>query len=477
MGVAVGTGLFSGLNIDDIISQLVAIDRVPIDNLKFKEQTVQARISSYANIKSNVSSFKTALADLKSDKIIPLQSSSSHELLLSTSVKSTATVASHTVVISKLATLQSLYSSAYTALTDEVADLSSQGTQKIKIQVGSAAAVTITINGTNNTLEKVRDAINNTANVGLTASTINDGTNYRLVLTSKTTGASDRIVITVDEDNDGIYEEAGAEQDTVGLSDLAFNPASYDANGIPSGGIQSLVQSQAAIDAALVVDGLSITRGKNEIDDILTGVTMNLLDADPTKTITLDVSKNSGKITESVTGFINAYNGVVGLARSVSIPVNGKAVLMTADQTAKGLISSLRSAITTAFKGKTPASLGLSHSKEAVLSLDSKILEEEIETDLQAVIDSFDAMADSLETIADAYIDTLIPARTEGLNNQIDRIQDRIVQMERRAQLVEGNLRKQFATLEQTLSQIQNSGSFLSQQLDSINAIQGFVLR
>ena len=313
------------------------------------------------------------------------------------------------------------------------------------------------------------NATNDNSNVGALASIVNVGTGFRLVLTSDTTGVSNTITVQVDEDNDGVFEEATAETDTSDLSRLAFNaPAS----------ITNMTQSQAAEDASLVVDGLTITRSTNTITDVITGVTLTLLDDDSSKNpVTLTLSKNLSEITGNVNSFVSAYNAAIGSARSLSVPVDGQSVVLAGDSTARGIITSLRTTITTSFAGNIPVNFGLRHDKDGVLSLDTSTLDDAINSDLQSVLDLFDAMAKSLEDTLGDSINTLIPARTDGLNSSIDRTEGRIDRLERRLERLEVDLTKEFTLLEQTLAQIQADGDFLTQQLAALSKISSITSR
>src|SRR6185503_13467884 len=96
-------------------------------------------------------------------------------------------------------------------------------------QDGAQTSGTVTIDSSNNSLQGIRDAINS-ANVGVRASIINDGsgTPYRLTLTSTATGASHSVRVSVSGD--------AALQSLLG----------YDASGT-----QNLTQTQTAQDAKL----------------------------------------------------------------------------------------------------------------------------------------------------------------------------------------------------------------------------------
>ena len=109
----------------------------------------------------------------------------------------------------------------------------------------------------------MRDAIN-AANIGVSATIINDGTSNRLVLTSKDSGAANSLKITATDAD-------GTNSDATGLSQLAYDPSSGAGAG------KNMTQVQAAQDAKLRIDGIDISKPSNTITDAIEGVTLNLL--------------------------------------------------------------------------------------------------------------------------------------------------------------------------------------------------------
>ncbi|MGB5259967.1 MAG: flagellar cap protein FliD N-terminal domain-containing protein [Gammaproteobacteria bacterium] len=57
-------GIGSGLDVDSIVSQLMALERRPLDLLQQKKDDIDARISAYGNLKSALSTFQDAMQQL-----------------------------------------------------------------------------------------------------------------------------------------------------------------------------------------------------------------------------------------------------------------------------------------------------------------------------------------------------------------------------------------------------------------------------
>jgi len=65
-----------------------------------------------------------------------------------------------------------------------------------------------------------------------------------------------------------------------------------------------------ADDAQITLDGVTITRSTNQITDVITGVTLNLLDSDDTAQITLNIDRDYDGIKSKISDFVSAYNDV-----------------------------------------------------------------------------------------------------------------------------------------------------------------------
>ena len=63
-------------------------------------------------------------------------------------------------------------------------------------------------------------------------------------------------------------------------------------------------------DASLIIDGVTIMSSDNSVDDVLPGVTLNLLKSDIDTTITLNVNRDVNAIINKISTFINSYNEV-----------------------------------------------------------------------------------------------------------------------------------------------------------------------
>lgn len=286
---------------------------------------------------------------------------------------------------------------------------------------------------------------------------------YRLVLNAVSTGATNHIKISADENNNSIYAEAG-ETDSLGLSKFAFD-ASYDSSGNVAGGVANMSQTTAALSSSLVVNGLSVSRDTNTIGDLISGVTLNLLTASGATPATLTVANDNQSITSDLKDFVSAYNGATGLIRSVVTSSATSKALLAGDSAVVGMLNTLRSTITTTFGNYAPAALGITHTKAGVLELNSSVLENFLKNDISGAVNSLNKMGESFASNASFFLNTSIPGRTDGLNSSIKRVDASVSALQRRLTLTQQQLTKRFSDLEEIIGKLQSSSSFLTQQI------------
>jgi len=199
------SGLVSGLNTDQIISQLMTIERQPEQILKQKETDYQAKMAAVLDLQTKLSSFQSALQALNSPdkfntKAASVSKTSGGNELLTATASSSAALGTYTVEVDQLAQAGI---SASQGWADQNTTPIASGAGSFKFKVGSGGALTtISVNQTM-TLQGLRDAIN-AAGAGVTASIINNGSGsnpYRLVLTGNSAGSANSIYITQNDTN------------------------------------------------------------------------------------------------------------------------------------------------------------------------------------------------------------------------------------------------------------------------------------
>lgn len=380
MGIS-SAGLGSGLDVNGIVTSLMAIEQKPLTAVTKQKTNYQSEISAYGSLKSSLSTFQTAVSSLSSASKFNAQTvTSSNVAVYTATANGTAALGDNAIKVSQLAKSQKLTFAG----TANVADTIGTGTLTISFgtynpstaiapiipnsfsQNAAKTDVSITIDSSNNTLSGVRDAIN-ASNSSVSATIVNDGTINHLVITSKDTGEVNTLKITTTDSD-------GNNTDNSGLSQLAYDPTALVGSG------KNMSQMQAAKNALLNIDGIDVVKASNIISDAIEGVTLNLI-ATSVDSVNLSVASNKDAVKASVTAFVDAYNKLDTSLRSLTKydPTGKNSGVLLGDATTRSVITKLKSVMTNAVNSNgafsTLSQIGVSFQATGQLALDSTKLD------------------------------------------------------------------------------------------------------
>jgi flagellar hook-associated protein 2 len=381
-------GIGSGLDVNGIVSQLMAAERQPLNTLNKQGQAHTQKLSAFGQLRSALASFQTALQGLGSSKFQALSATSSDTKVFTANASASgkATPASYQIEVQQLAQQHKLASNGYTSTDDVV------GSGTLTLQFGSydgaentftanadKASKSISIDPANNTLAGVRDAIN-AANAGVTATIVNDGgaAGNRLVLTSTDSGAANSLKISVtDDDGNGI--------DAGGLSALAYDPTAVAGSG------KNLGQKAAALDALLEIDGIAVKQSTNTVKNAIDGITLNLAQTNVGAIQTLSISRDTKAVTSAVEAFVKAYNSAGSTLKNLTA-FNGPGAqngVLLGDSTARGIQTQMRNLLNTSVDSggalTTLSQIGVCFGSDGTLALDAAKLNTAIDTNFDGI--------------------------------------------------------------------------------------------
>ena len=402
-------GIGSNIDVSGIVSKLVALERQPITQLDLREASYQAKLSAIGTLKGALSSLQGAAAALNSSaRFRGFTATVSNSELFSASAATGATSGSYDVEVQTLATSNRLASTAFASADTVVGN----GTLTLQFGTATPASVgppatpasfapnadrgiaTITIDASNNTLAGIRKAIND-ANVGVTASIVNDGTGYRLTLSSTSTGAANSIKLTVEEG--GLPAD---NTDTTGLSQLAYDPVAAAGSG------KNMSETVAAQNATAILNGLTVTSATNTISSAIENVTLTLKKAAPGTTASLTVARDSASVRGAVDSFVKAYNDAAKTLKDLTAynAATKTSGLLQGDTSVLALQGQLRtvlnSALPTTNGYRSLSEVGISFQRDGSLAVNS--------TKLQAAIDNPDKDLAALFATAGSVSDSTI---------------------------------------------------------------------
>jgi len=366
------SGLVSGINVQSLITSLSAAYQQPITLLQNQQQSYQSTLSAWGSVQSSLSSLQSTVAGLQNvtqlnNRTVNLSNSSA----VSGTASANAPLGTYSLSNIVLAQTQSVYSADFASATNTAV-----GTGTLQIQVGSGSVTNISIDSSNNTLNGIAAAINQ-SNSGVNAAVIYDGTGYRLTLTGNNTGAANAFTVST----------SGA---TGSLGSLSYSPS-------VSGG---MTESQTAQNASVSINGLAVTSATNTVSGAIPGVSLNLLQASGSTTLT--VANDTSAFVTSVQSFVNAFNTAMGTlnqltafnpgsngASGQSGPLIGNAGIQTLRTQLLNLISGQGVGTTPGSAYASLGAVGVSLAQDGTLVLDSGKLGTALQSNYNAVAGLF----------------------------------------------------------------------------------------
>ena len=399
VGISSVSGLASGIDSANIVDQLMAIEGRKITLLRNKQANELTRQDALGTLRTSLSSLRSMFLDLSdSSRFLDNQSSLSSDSataassLLTVTPSATAITGIHTVSISQLAAAEKLGSSAAvkdstgTAITSSSVALGyTAGSFTIQGKASSAQTVNVT---STDSLQSIRDKINQlnagSDATGVTASILKVGSSdFRLILTADDTGLTN-----------GLVNLAGADLDAAG------NLANLQLGGVAEGNARSTLQ--AAADATLDVDNITITRESNTITDAISGYTLDLLNAEPATTITVTTSVDKTAVKEKIQSFVDSYNEVMDFINEQMTydPETKTSGILASDSLLRSVKYQLADSLLTAVPGlasdrNSLAMIGVEPDSKGHLGINSTILDGFLTSDPEAVRDVFAASGSS----------------------------------------------------------------------------------
>lgn len=460
------TGLASGVPIDTIVSQLVALERAPLAPLQTQATKFQSKISLFGTLTSMMNSLGelgTKLATPSSFQAV--KGSSSQATAVGISVATGTAPTAMSVEVEQLARAQSTASQAVPRDT-------AMGTGSLRITLGDwssgsfvagdTAGVDIEILEGEDTLTAIAAKIN-AGNAGVTATVLRDASGERLLMRSKETGAALGFEMQA-TDADGNL--------AAGLSRLAVQ-----------GGVASGVQITHGANALATINGIAVESASNTFKDGLPGITLQFSQV-TTAPVEVAVTLDKDAMTKTIQSFVDAYNALNDMLTSTTSynPDTKVAGSLQGDSTAVGLQNALRGMMRSVTPGgafTTLASIGIEIKSGGKMTLDSTKLGTALDTP-NAVQNLFNAdhvdptaqgFGEKLKSFADGFAGTsgTLTSRTESLRESVKRNTKEQDRVNERATRAEARYLKQYNAMDAMVGQLNSLNAFVTQQITQWN--------
>ncbi|GAA0738498.1 flagellar filament capping protein FliD [Sphingomonas japonica] len=466
-------GSGSGINISELVGSLVdAQYAVKNETLTQRSEALAAQISGVSTLKSGISGFASALASLVSGGSLATQPTSSNESVVKVSklAGGSAGALNSTIEVRQIAAIQSASTAPIADRTAVVGKgmLTLQfGTATVAdgamtgFAAGSAAAIDIVIDDSNSTLDGIARAIN-AKGAGVTASILSDADGARLVLKGAT-GESQAFTLSATEDGSA----PGLSALTVGVG----------ASGTTIG--------SAARDAIVAVDGVALKRASNSINNLIDGVKIDLVTAQPGTMIALGSSAPTANLRQAVTDVVTTYNELLAMVKEQTNSISGA---LRSDPAAQTMLRSMRALTLTelipAGADGAPtnlAEIGVTTNRDGTLSVDTGKLAKVLANHPGSVEAMFapgssGASEKGLSAALNA-ISAQVTSTKFGLGASEARytkaqslLVDQQLKASDAAEVMRTRLTQQFASMDAKVAAYKSTQTFLEQQIDAWNS-------
>ena len=417
-------GVGSGIDVESIVTQLMELEREPLNRIERQRQEIDVQISSLGTFKSLLSELETQATQLSDSAIFgKYTASSSDEDVLTVDVSTGTKPVDHEIEVLSLAASHQLATALY------------PGGEDSNFSAGdydfSAAGENFTVNvSAGSTLLNMRDAINDHEdNSTVRASILNLDGGSRLILTSIEPGLDNAI--------------------TAPAGFIEFTPAA---------------------DAQFTVDGFAASSSSNDVTEVIPGLTVSLVE---TGTASVNTSRDNESVRDQLDLFVASYNNVISRVDSLlenEFPGDGT-IRSVASELSRGFFQTVE------VKGNPYSflDLGLTFDRDGNLSVDQSKFDDMQSSDNYSEILAATTLADTglatnIKTTIERYTDAdgLIKNKEDALRSNTDALDTQTSRIEYQLVQTEARYRRQFSAMDTVVAQLQSSSSYLISQLENL---------
>ncbi len=433
------------------MKQLIEAEKAPIQQMEVRKGKIEDKKKLLGELIGLVEAVRGELSKNGSSiSLKELKVETNNDIVGVSADKTKAHPGNYQLEVMELANKSSAMSNGF-ADKDE----SYIGVGYISYELPSGETKEIYVDPENSSLSKIADLINKDSKVGMKANVINDGsgsdTPWHLVLSV-----------------DGTGDES-----------MAMFPHFYFVDGEDDFYLESEREGK---DAKVKIDGFEVELPSNKTSELVKGLTIDLKKAKPGEEFTVSVKEDKEAVTGKVNELISKINAVFGFIHKQNKldEKSDTSRTLGGDLTLQTLESRMRTALLTPVMteagGKRLSDIGVTFSREGMLSFDQKKFDAAIAENYNVTAqiltgyypetgEKHDGVMMNLNTVISQVLrrpDGVLQSRKAGLQSNQDQIDRQIANRQRIIEQKEKNLKDKFSRLEGTISKIRNQGSGLA---------------
>ncbi len=482
-------GSIGGTNsIQYLVDQYMAIESRPKDKLVQQQKALEKKKSIFSELDSKLSALKTKLEYLTDAVSLPFQAKiaqSSDDNKVGVTVQNSAVKGNHTLVVQQLARSDTRVSNQFSDSGTDFSSFTSDQTFTIQVahptdtDANNRVDISVTVSAdtfsknNDEVLQDIAQAINDamasaaadgtiTSDEMAQASIITEQNGVsRLVLTSGQTGYTNRLSF-----------GSSSLLDTLNINNNA------QTSGTTGGYVYNVgtSASDSALNSVFVLDGMTMYRDSNKIDDAYEGITFELKDTF-SQEVTVSVDADIDSVKKDVQDFIDKYNEVIDyLTKNARInSVTYEKGALQEDTVYSSMISDLRGLVSESVDTaasdnyKLLYSIGIEADQSGKLSIkDESKLTNALQANPAYVEDLFtsdDGVANKVKDYIDRFVKIggTIDSSKKLIDEQIKGLDDRINYMNELLDKKEKQYYEEFTKIQKTMYTLQNQQAFFSQ--------------
>ena len=469
---ALGAG--SGMDVKALATSLVEAERAPRkDVIDKKISKAEGGISGYSAIKFVLDGLKTSLMDIKDQSDFEsLNTRNSQSGAINITTSATASAGTHSITVNSLAKAQRNLSSGFVNTSTAV----SPSNITLSLSINGAAAQPIVVAADKSTPGGIVSAINS-ANLGVKAQLINTGdaaTPYR-ILVSGATGRDSGFTLT---------SNSAAVDFAVGPTDPAA--VGYDALKVSA--------YQAAANGNVVVNGVPIQPSKNQLTEVIPGVTVDLYTPTTGGAASVELVRDTTAVKTKMTARVKAYNDANTMLNTVSDP---KSTVETYGATLAGnsVVNNIRTQMREILFPQVSSGssqltgfrdMGLSLDKDGVMTLDNARLDQVLSTQFDEAVTMLTGNSENLSAYSTAPSGAVgtafksitamlantgtIATQSSNLTKRIAEYKDELTKLEDRMTKLMERYNMQFGAMESIVGQSKSLRTSLTSTFEGMMA-------
>lgn len=477
MGIS-SVGIGSGLEVETIVKQLVALESKPIAALQTKASGINTQISAFSQLKSQISNLQDQVDKLaKPATWLGNTLTSSNATQVTGTATSSAVQATYDVKVSQMAAGQTIGSGLVKSGTTlgpgkltitmgqwgSTSDAGVSSDFQAKTKEGQGVSFEVNITAEDDSLAKIAAKIN-AAKGDVSATVLKDHTGERLVLQSKATGVDS--AFTVDAEGAGLQQFA------------------YQGTDVSGTGMSRSVKAQ---DTLATINGIQMASHTNVFEEAAAGVTLTVSQkmADGDAPVRITIANDTATAKTALKNLVESYNALSSALNTMTAydKESKTAGTLQGDSTAVNLQSALRRLLSgpggAGGEFSSLSQMGIAFQKDGSLKIDDTKLDKALkDPDSMAKffsVDVEDASQDGLAVRLKDFTrgllstDGTFATKDTTLKDALKRNTADQNRQTARVTAYEARLRAQYTRLDSQMASLSALDKYVSQQVSAWN--------